>query len=320
MPSFYVIPLAFILGFALGRAATCTVAATERWIIQGKTDWLFGLLVVASWAGLVLFMLVAYFGRAHIPLDIEISGQLFFGAALMGLGAMVNRGCFVGTVGYIGTGKFSYVLSFVGLGIALWLARSDVLDLFGPVEFLPRTSVDESIAKQITLICFSVIALASLWLIFVKRKMAYLALVAIGISAATIYGTRPEWAYAALLNSFIQGQGLSVGKTIELAVVALFAGAIFSSWLKDRFKPQLGSWKFALANLTGGFLMGIGASAVPGGNDVLLMWTIPGLTLYGVVAYLTMIAAIALTMLFGKHVMPAVSARFQSASGGENIS
>ncbi|MEJ6594811.1 hypothetical protein [Parasphingorhabdus sp.] len=44
MPSFYAIPLAFILGFALSWAATCTVAATSRWVNQGKIDWLFGLL------------------------------------------------------------------------------------------------------------------------------------------------------------------------------------------------------------------------------------------------------------------------------------
>jgi|GEM_PF-4536961 len=45
MPSFYVIPLAFILGFAPCRAAICTVAATGRWVNQGKMDWLFGLLI-----------------------------------------------------------------------------------------------------------------------------------------------------------------------------------------------------------------------------------------------------------------------------------
>lgn len=267
MPSFYVIPLAFILGFALSRAATCTVAATGRWINQGKMDWLFGLTVVASWAAIVLFLLVEWTGRAYLPLDIPLNGQLFFGAALMGLGAMINRACFIGTVGYIGTGRFSYLLSFVGLGFALWLA-------------------------------------------LVRRNKAYLALIAIGICAATIYGTHPEWAYTALLNSFLQGQGLSVGKTVELAVIALFAGAIFSSWLKDRFKPEWGGWKLALANLAGGFLMGIGASAVPGGNDVLLMWTIPGLTLYGLVAYLTMIATIAIAMLIGKRFNRRISPPF----------
>jgi hypothetical protein len=307
MPSFYVIPLAFLLGFSLGRVATCTVAATDRWVNQSKVDWLFGLLVVASWAALILFALVELTGRAHLPLDIPLNGQLFFGAALMGVGAMINRGCFVGTVGYIGTGKFSYILSFVGLAIALWLARDDVLDLFEPVEFLRRTPVDQSLTKQIALGGFAIISLISLWLILAKRQFAYLALITIGICAATIYGTHPEWAYAALLNSFLQGQGLSVGKTIEFAVVALFTGAIFSSWLKDRFKPSLGSWKQALENLAGGFLMGLGASAVPGGNDVLLMWTIPGLTFYGLVAYLTMIATIAISMKIGPLLIARLS-------------
>ncbi len=292
MPALYVVPLAFILGFSLGRVATCTVAAAGRWAEEGKTDWLFGLLVVASWAAIVLFALVELTGRAHLPLDIVIGPKMFFGAALMGIGALINRGCFVGTVGYIGTGKFSYILSFVGLATALYLARSDVLDLFGAPEFIPRTQVEDSIVKQLALVAFAIICLVSIWLVLVRRQLAYLALAAIGISASIIYGTRPEWAYTAQLNSFLQGQGLSVGKTIELAVAALFAGAIVSSWLKDRFKPELGSWKFALANLSGGFLMGIGASAVPGGNDLLLMWTIPGLTLYGVIAYLTMIATL----------------------------
>lgn len=310
MPSFYVIPLAFILGFALSRAATCTVAATGRWINQGKMDWLFGLTVVASWAAIVLLLLVEWTGRAHLPLDIPLNGQLFFGAALMGLGAMINRACFIGTVGYIGTGRFSYLLSFVGLGFALWLASGNSLDLFGPTEFLPRTMVAQSPTKQIALGILTIIALISLWLALVRRNKAYLALIAIGICAATIYGTHPEWAYTALLNSFLQGQGLSVGKTVELAVIALFAGAIISSWLKDRFKPEWGGWKLALANLAGGFLMGIGASAVPGGNDVLLMWTIPGLTLYGLVAYLTMIATIAIAMLIGKRFNRRISPPF----------
>lgn len=307
MASYYIIPLAFILGFALSRAATCTVAATGRWVDQGKMDWLFGLLVVASWAAIMLFLLVEWTGRAHLPLDIPLNGQLFFGAALMGLGAMINRGCFIGTVGYIGTGKFSYLLSFVGLGFALWLASGKGLDLFGPTEFLPRTMVAQSLTKQIALGILTIIALISLWLALIRRHRAYLALIAIGVCASAIYGTRPEWAYTALLNSFLQGQGLSVGKSIEFAVIALFVGAIFSSWLKDRFRPQWEGWKSALANLAGGFLMGIGASAVPGGNDVLLMWTIPGLTLYGLVAYLAMIGTIAIAMLIGKRFSPRVS-------------
>jgi len=302
MPQFVIIPLAFLLGFALSRVATCTVAATDRWINQGKLDWLGGLVVVMSWSGLVLFYLLLYSGRAHIPVDIEIRSSLFIGAIFMGLGALINKGCFVGTIGYIGTGQFSYLLSFVGLGLAMWLAGNNMLDLFDPVTPKKRTLIPDDPLKQAVVMGFVMICIFSLWKLVMKRNLAMLALLTIGISAALMFGTRPEWAYAAVLNSFINGQGLSVGMTIEIGVAMLFAGAIFSSWLKDRFKPTLGTWKLAAGNFVGGFLMGIGASAVPGGNDILLMWTIPGLALYGAIAYLVMIVTIAVTM----KMMPVV--------------
>ena len=305
MPQFLIIPSAFLLGFALGRVATCTVAATDRWINKGKLDWLGGLVVVTSWSGLVLFFLLIYSGQVHIPVDIELRASLFVGAILMGLGAVINRGCFVGTVGYIGTGQFSYLLSFVGLGFAMWLASNNGLDLFDPVSPKKRTLIPDDPVKQVVVMCFAIVCLFSLWLLVMKRNMAMLALLTIGICAAMMFGTRPEWAYAAALNSFVNGQGLSAGMTIEIAIVALFSGAIVSSWLKDRFKPTFGTWKLAAGNLAGGFLMGIGASGVPGGNDTLLMWTIPGLALYGAIAYLVMIATIAIAL----KLMPIIAKR-----------
>ena len=305
MPIYSIIPLAFLLGFALGRVATCTVAATDRWINHGKLDWMGGLVVVMSWSGLVLFFLLLYSGRAHIPVDIEIRSSLFVGAIFMGLGALINKGCFIGTVGYIGSGQFSYLLSFVGLGLAMWLAGDSMLDLFDPVTPKKRTLIPDDPVKQVVVFGFVCVCLFSLWLLVMKRNWAMLALLTVGVTAALMFGTRPEWAYAAVLNSLISGQGLSVGATVEIAVIALFVGAIVSSWLKDRFKPTLGNWKQAMGNLTGGFLMGIGASAVPGGNDILLMWTIPGLALYGAIAYLVMIATIAIAF----KLMPIIAKR-----------
>ena len=38
--------------------------------------------------------------------------------------------------------------------------------------------------------------------------------------------------------------------------------------------------------------MGVGAALVPGGNDMLLLWAIPGLTVYGALAYAVMLATI----------------------------
>ncbi len=222
MPQYLLIPLAFLLGFSLGRVATCTVAATDRWINQGRLDWLGGLIVVMSWSGLILFFLLIYSGQVHIPVDIKLRASLFVGSMLMGVSAVINRACFVGTVGYIGTGQFSYLLSFVGLGFAMWLASDAGLDLFDPVSPKERTLVPDDQAKQIVVMGFAFICLFSLWLLAIKRNWAMLALLTIGICAALMFGTRPEWSYAAALNSFLSGQGLSEGMTIEIAIIALF--------------------------------------------------------------------------------------------------
>ena len=49
----------------------------------------------------------------------------------------------------------------------------------------------------------------------------------------------------------------------------------------------------------GGTIMGLGAALVPGGNDTLLLWAIPGLTIYGVLAYGSMLVAIGAGLALG---------------------
>ena len=68
---------------------------------------------------------------------------------------------------------------------------------------------------------------------------------------------------------------------------------VFSSWQRGSFRldwrPSL-SW---VQNLVGGLLMGLGAAMVPGGNDVLVLHSIPGLSPHALPAYVAMIAGIA---------------------------
>jgi hypothetical protein len=50
--------------------------------------------------------------------------------------------------------------------------------------------------------------------------------------------------------------------------------------------------------------MGFGAARVPGGNDLLLLWAIPGLTIYGALAYASMLLLIAAGLLLGQRWRP----------------
>ncbi|WP_164115449.1 YeeE/YedE thiosulfate transporter family protein [Sphingorhabdus sp. Alg239-R122] len=296
MTSFAIIPLAFILGFALARAATCTVAATGRLVIAGKWDWMFGLLVVPGWAGLTLFALVQTTdGTANLPVDLVMGWQMVVAAILMGIGAFLNRACFVGTVSKIGTGDFAYLLTFAGLALAMWIGHG--------MAFMDNVTVTQANAPILqdsgriaAYLVFAVLAAISLYRMVKDRNRAMMALCTVGISAALIFGSSDNWGYTQVMDNLVNGAGLSSGMALELSIFALFGGAIVSSALRDRFRPHFSNMRLASMNFIGGFLMGVGALAVPGGNDLLLLWTIPGLAIYGVAAYLVMIATIAAIM------------------------
>src|SRR5258708_36460367 len=70
-------------------------------------------------------------------------------------------------------------------------------------------------------------------------------------------------------------------------------GAVLSAWLGSSFRWVTPRPRRVVQHVVGGVLMGIGARAVPGGNDLLLLWVIPSLAVYGVVAYLVTTATIA---------------------------
>lgn len=302
MPLILTIPIAFVLGFSLSRVATCTVAATARLVVERRSDWLIGLLLVAAWSGLTMAALGAVTEQIHLPAALPIGWTVFAGGAVMGIGALINRACFVGTVAYIGQGRLSYLATFAGLGVTLWAIHHLGSGLFPPPEPLPRTALGQSIVKQGVLIGFALVGSIGAWRLIRHRDwpMGWLALV--GVSGGLIFASSPEWAYGAVINNVINGDGLAAGDIIEFAVAALFGGAVLSAVLKGRFALQFDGMAASAMHFIGGMLMGVGAAWVPGGNDVLLLWTIPGMALYGLIAYLVMIAVIAAAMVIGKRL------------------
>ena len=79
--------------------------------------------------------------------------------------------------------------------------------------------------------------------------------------------------------------------------LALLVGVIVSAVLSRRFVLDwraLAGWQGFFG---GGILMGLGAVHVPGGDDVLLLNAIPGLSPHALHAYLAMRAGIAIALL-----------------------
>src|SRR3954471_19919308 len=84
---------AALMGFAIQRGATCTVAAVDQVVNQRKATRLVALGAASLWvcAGL----LVAH--HLHLsmrwPTGRALTVRTLMGAALLGLGAFVNRAC-----------------------------------------------------------------------------------------------------------------------------------------------------------------------------------------------------------------------------------
>jgi hypothetical protein len=122
----------------------------------------------------------------------------------------------------------------------------------------------------------------------------------IGILGGVLFAGGGPWSYPTFLR---QVGNLAFGRPTSFAVVtiigplALVAGGAFSAFKGGRFaKLPLSSiqlWR----SLFGGVIMGLAATIVPGGNDVLLLSGLPSLSFHAALAYPAMVATqIALLM------------------------
>jgi Sulphur transport len=91
------------------------------------------------------------------------------------------------------------------------------------------------------------------------------------------------------------------------SALMLFAGATLGALLQHRWRLAPLEPLRAARCLAGGFVMGWGAHLVPGGNDMLLLWAIPGLALYGLLAYLVMLVTVAALLCLPQLLRPAAS-------------
>lgn len=299
----FTIIFAFILGFALSRASTCTVAATERLVMRRRIDWLLGILVASSWAAITLFVLA---GFSNMPLNLPTASgvtlTLLIGVGVMGLGAWLNGGCFIGSVGRISSGKLSFVFTFLGLAVARTLSVHQGLPALEPLPRGARLTLEDGWLYWILLGMFLALGVWSCIRLYRRRQQAIFALVVMGVAATLLFVTKADWSYEALIGRFVSGAGTTPDLLFELSVLALFVGAVLSSVLNQKFKVQLGGIRLILMNFCGGLLMGIGAIFVQSGNDTLLLWVMPSMALHGFVAYFGMVGVVA-ALIAGQSVL-----------------
>ena len=127
------------------------------------------------------------------------------------------------------------------------------------------------------------------------------------LTSGIIYSRRPNRNYASLFHNLSHLDRETLEWPAHLAGLSLMAGATFSSWLLHRLHVQWPTPGRMARSVAGGFVMASGSILIPGGHDLLLMWSIPGLAIDAMLAYLVMLAMIAL--LTGYPLLRAGSAK-----------
>ncbi len=288
--------LTLLLGAALARVSLCAVAAVQQCVSQREPTGLMRLLLATSAAGIVLLAFCSWTPmRMALPGALPVTLPLIGGALLLGAGALLNGACYLGSVLYLGNGNLNFLFTLLGLGVGARIAAA-LLSAQLPAMHAGMAITDAS--RWVGIAMFAAMAVLLLT-VRAARRLAPWPLLA-GAVAGLVYARHPGWTYSQVIDSVASADWRGASWLANLAALSLFAGAIISSFWSGRWHWQRPRLARALRCLGGGLLMGVGAKLIPGGSDMLLLWAIPGLTLYGAVAYLIMLATLALAFVLAE--------------------
>ncbi|MBI3346594.1 MAG: YeeE/YedE family protein [Burkholderiales bacterium] len=295
-------PLAFIgaaacallMGAAIQRGATCTVAAVGELMTQRKAGRLRSLLEASLWvAGGLLLLRLLRVPQPSLPAPFALTGWTLLGAGLLGLGAFVNQACVFGAIARLGNGEWAYAATPLGF----YLGCASVDGLFAAAR--PQALPAESTLWQTPAALGLALAAWALWRALARWRQPWwtphVATVSIGLSFLALLLLEGAWAYTDALAEL--AQGMTMRSAIRFSLFAcLLAGAMFGGWRAGLWRARRLTPAGLARCLAGGVLMGWGSLLIPGGNDGLILLGLPLLWPYAWVAFATMCAVIALAL------------------------
>lgn len=306
------VPLGFLVGYAVGHGSTCAVTAGKQLVYEGRARLLAGFVLAGGVAGLICLPLAWTIGmRAGLPPEAPIAAALVMGALLLATGALVNDACLFGTLSRIAGGEVRF------LAVPLGLAFGDAaLAWFDPdlAGIAPNSFGRPGPAAVGLVVAATAMVIGAWWLLGRGgdrggngRWPLRRAMLALGVAGALLFVLTPGWTYSDAVEHVARplASGEPVGRLATwaaAAAIATLAGAVAAGFAARQFHYQRPEPLPLLRSVAGGALMAGGAAFVPGGNDSLLLWSVPGGSLSGLIAYVIMTAAILAFLLIRKRL------------------
>ena len=287
---------AALMGLAIQRGGTCTVAAVEELVQRRRPVRLLAMVEASLWVGGGLLLLHELGRVMHVPAGYALTGWTVAGAVLLGLGAWLNGACVFGAIARIGSGEWAYLATPLGF----YIGCLSVDRVFSPPLPQMLANAPPVLAWPSWLVWLLAVLVAGRMVMVLpwRRGLAWTphaATAVIGLTFLAMLVLAGAWTYTDVLADLARGMGQSVAVRV-LLTVALLAGSLAAGWTAGRWRAALPSMASVLRRFAGGFLMGWGSLLVPGGNDGLVLFGMPMLWPYAWVAIATMCVAIAAAM------------------------
>jgi Sulphur transport len=295
---------AALMGFAIQRGATCTVAAMGEIVEKGRANRLLALGETSVWVsgGLVFASLLGLTGE--LPNGFAANGYTILGGVLLGLGAWANRACVFGSIARLGSGEWAYLMTPLGFFAGVWAMRSLSSEpIHVPISGDAPSDEAWLLALFVTFIAWRV------WR-FIRSEAAdrdiwhpHHATIVIGITFTILFLAVGAWAYTDLLSELAHGRYDDALWQLVL-FAALLLGAIGGGRRGGFSMRQRPAKRDILRCLGGGLAMGWGSALIPGGNDGLILVGMPFFWLYAWLGIATMCITIGIALVIENRLSP----------------
>lgn len=296
---------AFFMGYSINEGSTCAVSAAKELVDERRASMLTGFAVAVGTAGLICLPVAWIFGNdVHLANDFRVSIPLVAGAILLGIGAVINDACLLGTLARIGHGEVRFFALPVGLTAGFFIA--DRQSWIKAETGLPNALAEPGPVGFLVVAGFAVIVIAAyrslgrgLMPPSLRDWTLRRAMLVLGVCGALLFTLTPGWTYADAVRRAVApgGQMTMIGFGVVVAALAALAGALASGIRARSFFFQKPTVRTLLRSFIGGTVMAFGGTLIPGGNDSLLLSSVPSATVSGLTAYAVMSFTVPLLLL-----------------------
>ena len=211
------IGLAFALGACLARSSLCVVAAMQELVEERRATGVLTQALALTAAGAALAGLATVPGHAVLfPADAAVSSSVVIGAVILAAGALVNGGCYLGSILYLGRGRSEFLFTLVGMAASSRLVPSSAWrmmrgdSLRGLADGAPQVACALFLAVALVLVLAAVRnaqrrdEARSL----LVRRLATPAVA--GALAALLYARHPYFSYGSVLDALAHADAMPV--------------------------------------------------------------------------------------------------------------